>query len=104
VRYFGGKVRLARELSGIVNRYGVQTYHEPFCGMFSVGSLVTAPQRTAADNHKDLILLLQALRDGWVGPDVVTEAEYDVLKSAEPSALRAFVGFGCSNSGKFFGG
>src|SRR5208337_703352 len=31
-------------------------------------------------------------------------AEYNRLKAEVPSALRAFVGFGCSNSGKFFGG
>lgn len=104
MRYFGGKARLARELSGIINRYQVKTYHEPFCGMFSVGAEVIIPVRTAADTQSDLILLLQAVQDGWVGPTVVTEDEYDALKTANPSPLRAFVGFGCSNSGKFFGG
>jgi len=104
MRYFGGKVRLAKELSRIINEYNVETYHEPCCGMFSVGSLVTAPIRSGADTHEDLILLLNAVRDGWVGPEVVTEDEYNELKTAKPSPLRAFAGFGCSNSGKFFGG
>jgi len=72
--------------------------------MFSVGALVKAPLRTASDTHLDLVMLLQAVRDGWVGPDTITEEEYQALKTAEPSALRAFAGFGCSNSGKFFGG
>lgn len=104
MRYFGGKVRLARELSTIINEFDVGSYHEGCCGMFSVGSLVTAPIRTAADTHPDLIELLQAVRDDWVGPEVVTEEEYKAIKGEEPSALRGFVGFGCSNSGKFFGG
>jgi len=104
MRYFGGKVRLAKELSTVINTYQVEKYHEAFCGMFSVGALVTAPKRTATDTHPDLILLLNAVRDGWVGPEVITEAAYQALKTAEPSPLRAFAGFGCSNSGKFFGG
>ncbi len=104
MRYFGGKARLARELSAIINRYDVKVYHEPFCGMFNVGAEVVAPYRTASDTQEDLILLLQAVRAGWNGPQVVTEAEYQNLKHAAPSPLRGFVGFGCSNSGKFFGG
>jgi len=104
MRYFGGKVRLARELSRIINEYQVDTYHEPFCGMFSVGSLVTVPTRSGADTQEDLILLLNAVRDGWVGPEEITEEDYALLKVDDPSPLRAFAGFGCSNSGKFFGG
>lgn len=104
MRYFGGKVRLARELSRIINEYGVESYHEPFCGMFSVGSLVTVPTRSGADTQKDLILLLNAVRDGWVGPEEITEEDYALLKDDFPSPSRAFAGFGCSNSGKFFGG
>lgn len=104
MRYFGGKVRLARDLAGIINEYGVESYYEPFCGMFSVGALVTAPIRAGADTHEDLILLLNAVRDGWVGPEEITEEDYVFLKDDDPSPLRAFAGFGCSNSGKFFGG
>lgn len=104
MRYFGGKARLAKEISGIINRYSIKTYHEPFCGVFSVGSRVVAPKRMASDNHPDLILLLNAVRDGWSGPETISEEEYNNLKKAEPSPLRAFAGFGCSNSGKFFGG
>ena len=104
MRYFGGKTRLARELAAIINRYDVRSYHEPFCGMFSVGALVMAPQRSAADIQPDLIQLLTSVRDGWIGPKSVSEAEYEQLKAATPSALRGFAGFGCSNSGKFFGG
>ena len=102
MRYFGGKARIGKTLAGIINRLD-GTYWEPFCGMFSVGKYVTLP-RSASDTQADLILLLTAVRDGWVPPGTVTEEEYNRLKTAAPSPLRAFAGFGCSNSGKFFGG
>ena len=51
-----------------------------------------------------MIQLLQAVKHGWVGPEFVGKEEYQALKKESPSTLRAFVGFGCSNSGKFFGG
>lgn len=104
MRYFGGKARLAKELSKIVNQYQVQKYHEPFCGMYNVGSKITAPCRSGSDVQEDLILLLNAVQQGWQGPETISEAEYQGLKKDAPSALRAFAGFGCSNSGKFFGG
>lgn len=103
MRYFGGKSRLAKDLAAVINSYKVATYHEPFCGAFSVGSLVHAT-RTASDLQPDIVLLLAAVRDGWVGPETLNEEEYNELKNSSPSALRAFAGFGCSNSGKFFGG
>ena len=104
MRYFGGKVRLARELASVINQYKVESYHEPFCGMYSVGSHITAAVRSGADNQEDLILLLQAVQTGWAGPEFLSEDEYEFLKSVPACAMRAFAGFGCSNSGKFFGG
>ena len=58
----------------------------------------------ASDNHEDLILMYQALQEGWEPPRTVTREEYIALKDAEPSALRGFVGFGVSFGGKWFGG
>ena len=94
---------MAKELAAIINSYGANTYHEPFCGAFSVGSLVRAT-RTAADLQPDIVLLLTAVQGGWASPTTLNEEEYNELKNTSPSALRAFAGFGCSNSGKFFGG
>lgn len=106
MRYFGGKARLGKELAKVIEKCcpNMQRYHEPFCGMFSVGKLISAPVRTASDFQQDLILMLSAIRDGWVPPETLGEDEYACLKLSEPSPLRAFAGFGCSNSGKFFGG
>ena len=65
---------------------------------------VSAKDRVAGDLHSDLILLWNALQNGWEPPSEVSEELYNSLKKAESSALRGFVGFGCSNSGKWFGG
>jgi DNA adenine methylase len=45
-----------------------------------------------------------ALLHGWTPPSVVTEDEYHAQRTAPPSALRGFVGFGGSFGGKWFGG
>jgi DNA adenine methylase len=71
--------------------------------MFSVGKHVQC-SRTASDAHPDLIILLDAVRDGWDPPTNITEEQYNVLRQADSSAERGFVGFGCSFYGKFFGG
>src|SRR3989304_388494 len=80
---------------------------EPFCG----GGAMTAAlapyfsRVEASDIHVDLILLCQALQDGWIPPTVISEQEYAELKNAPSSALRGFVGFaGASWGGKWFGG
>ena len=103
MRYFGGKARIGKRLADIINQLDGD-YWEPFCGVFSVGKHVKLAQRLGSDAHLDLILLLNAVRDGWAPPETITEDEYNALKTVEPSPLRAFAGFGCSNSGKFFGG
>lgn len=104
-QYFGGKARIGRKLATVINQYTEgKTYCEPFCGMYSVGSKVIAGVKIASDSHPDLILLLQAVKDGWEPPSELSEAQYQRLKEEEPSALRGFAGFACSFGGKFFGG
>jgi len=100
----GGKMRIGKQLADVINSFNPRTYHESFCGMFSVGKHVKAKKRTASDIHPDLILLLQAVQTGWEPPTNITEAAYSQLATEESSALRGFVGFGCSFYGKFFGG
>lgn len=57
-----------------------------------------------SDANQDLILLWQALAAGWQPPSTLTREEWKDLRVAEPSALRAFAGFGCSFGGKWFAG
>lgn len=79
-------------------------YWEPFCGSCNVLSRIEAPLRVASDAHTDLILLWQAVQQGWLPPERVSEEEYRAFRHMPPSALRGFIGFGCSYSGKWFGG
>lgn len=105
MKYLGGKARIGKEIANIINSVpNAKVYHEPFCGMYSVGRHVTIEKRSGADIPLDLIALLKAIQTGWQGPDNVSECEYMILKESRTSAIRAFAGFGCSFSGKFFGG
>lgn len=58
------------------------------------------------DKQEYLIELYKALQQGWVPPDEVTEDDYKYVKEHkdENKALTAFIGFGCSFGGKWFGG
>jgi len=108
MQYLGGKQRLGKTIAGFVNEFaavfGAETYAEPFCGMVGVGRHVTVANRLFRDIHPDLIMFLQSIQMGWTPPENVTEDEYKRLRHAPPSALRGFVGFGCSFGGKWFGG
>jgi DNA adenine methylase len=106
LRYFGGKSRLGKDIAHflMVNHPTIKNYWEPFCGMCSVMEHISILNRRASDIQTDLILLLQALKEGWLPPTEISEELYNELKNVPPSALRGFAGFGCSNSGKWFGG
>lgn len=104
MRYMGGKMRIGKQLANVIQAYQPTAYDEPFCGVFSVGKHIICNKRTAGDIQPDLILLLKAIQSGWDPPTNITEEQYDALRNTPPSALRGFVGFGCSFYGKFFGG
>ena len=48
----------------------------------------------------------KGVQDGYVLPDVITDEQYQYIKSNkdEDPCLTGFVGFGCSFGGKWFGG
>lgn len=109
MQYLGGKSAIATELAEVIkNRHTAEERKlliEPFCG----GGAMTAElaplfeKVRAYDIHPDLILMWQALQEGWMPPDNITEMEYSDLSYAKPSALRGFVGFS-GFGGKWFGG
>jgi DNA adenine methylase len=110
MRYMGGKARIAGRLApvilDVIRETGATTYWEPFLGGANIFTRVVPHVETAigSDVMPDLIMMWQAIQRGWLPPDFVTREEYAALRRAEPSALRAFVGFGCSFGGKWFGG
>ena len=108
MQYFGGKARIAKEIARILNIYvKPQTlYLEPFCGGLNVTQYINpAANRVAMDFNSDLIQLYKAIQQGYELPENITEERYYELK-AQPffTAEKAFAGFACSFSGKYFGG
>lgn len=108
VRYLGGKSRIGKKIAvELINPLVVAgaPYYEPFCGACWVTQHVKAGWRLCTDANPDLIAMWSALQRGWFPPDTVSEAEYAAAKLGEgPPELRAFIGFGCSFGGKWFGG
>lgn len=108
MQYMGGKSRIAKRIAPFLIADGIRchTYLEPFIGGGSVFAEVSPYFETAiaSDANRDLILLWQALAEGWQPPSTLTHEEWAELRDADPSALRSFAGFGCSFGGKWFAG
>lgn len=106
MRYLGGKSRVAKQLVEVINITD-GAYWEPFVGGFCSFDIIAPKFKIAHANdiHPDLMLMWDAvLHHRWEPPTSVTRSEYQHLKHADPSALRGFVGFGCSFGGRWFGG
>lgn len=106
MKYLGGKERIAKQIVEFLEseRDFAQLYVEPFMGSGAIFYRMTGP-KIGGDLHPDLMLMWQALQNGWTPPTELSEAEYLELKNqTESSPLRAFAGFGCSFGGKWFGG
>jgi DNA adenine methylase len=106
MKYMGSKNRIAKHILPIIlkDRKPDQWYVEPFVGGANMIDKVDG-KRIGSDSNEYLICLLKALQDGYIPPDFVTEDEYKsarIEKNLEPRT--AFIGFGCSYSGKWFGG
>ena len=84
----------------------VDYYLEPFCGSCAVIEKISGIRRFASDKNEYLIELYKSLQNGWIPPKTVSEEEYRQVKEnkEENKSLTAFVGIGCSFSGKWFGG
>lgn len=103
MHYLGGKFRTAKIIVEFLNQFDKDlVFYEPFVGGFNIRPHFKLHK--ASDAHEDLILLYQALQSGWEPPSELSEEDYRFLKDCGPSPLRAFAGFGCSHSGKWFGG
>ena len=117
MKYLGVKQRLGKHLSPVLhemwntynlnNKVPLDNYLEPFCGSLGVLKHLTdlnVPVE-ASDYHPDLICMWQGVQDGTlVFPESVSEEEFlNVKQMKSPSALKAFVGFGMSFGGRFFG-
>jgi len=112
MKYLGGKQRLGKyiqvKLHEIFEKNKLSGYVEPFCGSMGVMKHMTdlkTKTLIANDYHPDLIALWRAVQDGsFEYPESISEEEYIAAKQLEsPNAYKAFVGFGMSFGGRYFG-
>lgn len=109
MQYLGGKTRIAKWLVAAMRpSLRDRPWWDAFCGGLSVSlAIADAAGRggMVTDANPALIALYQAVASGWDPPAVVTEDDYRAARALPDSDPRkAFVGFGCSFGGKWFGG
>ena len=105
MKYMGSKNRIAKHLLPIMleNRNG-RTWVEPFVGGSNMIDKVDG-KRIGADFNEYVISLFTGIRNGFIPPNEVSEEEYKQARlNREVTPLVSFIGFGCSYSGKWFGG
>ena len=106
MKYMGSKNRYAKELLPIIlkNRRKDQCYVEPFVGGCNMIDKVIG-RRIGADINEYIITLFKGIQRDFIPPSTVSEREYQAARIDDKvSAVKAFIGFGCSYSGKWFGG
>ena len=109
MQYFGGKQRVAARLAEVLRPAALRcgAYVEPFVGGASMMAAVDVPcRRIGADANAAIICMWEALASGWEPPAEVSEGLYNTVRALAVlgDPLTAFVGFGCSFAGKWFGG
>ncbi len=108
MKYMGSKNRHSKDLLSIIlkDRKDNQYYIEPFMGGCNLIDKVDG-NRIGNDIHYYLVELFKAISLSWIPPDFVSNEEYNEIrlnKDKFAPELVGFVGFGCSYSGKWFGG
>lgn len=109
MKYMGSKARHAKEFLPLIlkKRGFLQYYVEPFMGGCNSLDKVRG-RRIGSDNNPYLVALFDAVvNQGWKPPEDISESFYQKVKDnpeSYDSPLVGFVAFGCSYSGKFWGG
>ena len=104
MRYFGGKARIASKIIPIITKSRKGIYVEPFVGGCNTFCRMANP-KIGMDIIPELIELWESIQNGWEPPRIVTPEMYKMAKEGLiTGAERAFIGFGCSFGGKWFGG
>ena len=109
MRYLGGKTRNSKEITKvlIVHRKDGQIYFEPFAGGLSVAVRMQSPM-LLNDLHPSLIKLYRQIQyNRFTFPEKpLTREDYEYYKNKMDlnDPMTAFVGFGLSYAGKWWGG
>jgi DNA adenine methylase len=109
MKYQGGKSRIAKHIAQAILGHGGRAEYlwEPFCGGCGITPALCqiADHVFCTDAHPALISMWRAVHKGWEPPDVVLEKDYRAAKNLpDTDPCKAFIGFGCSFGGKWFGG
>lgn len=106
MKYMGSKNRIAKHILPIMlkDRKDGQYWVEPFVGGANMIDKVDG-NRIGADYNKDLINLLQGLKNGWIPKETYTKEEYIKAKNGENSCQieTGYISINCSYSGKYWG-
>ena len=110
MKYLGGKQRLGKHIEPIIKEYwneNLSGYLEPFCGGLGVLKHMTkvSSNIVANDYHPDLIKMWKEVQENKLKyPETISEKEYNEAKLLKsPNAMKAFIGFGMSFGGRYFG-
>ena len=109
MQYFCGKSKISKPLSAFLNSQlkDGMSFYDLFAGSCNVISKIDGNRsRYANDMHKELIAMWRYVLAGGELPTEITAAQYLGIRQSEtsPDWLKAFVGFGCSFAGKWWGG
>lgn len=113
MRYLGGKQKLGKEISKVLYKHAppdkVNGYCEPFCGALGVMRHMVDngyKKCKAYDKCKDLILLWKDIKsESFTFPKKVSKQTWLKYKNKkDSSAMRGFIGFGCSFGGIWYSG
>lgn len=111
IKYNGGKSLYTDGIVKVISHLMPDggTFWSPFCGSCKVEAKLRRCQRYCSDLDPYIIELLTAIQTGWIPPAPITQKTYDIWKDQAKHArcmnpMIAFVGYGCSFAGKFFGG
>ena len=81
-----------------------QYYVEPFVGGANMIDKVDG-NRIGADSNEYNICLFKGIQEGFIPPNFISEDEYKKAQAnRDITPLTAFIGYGCSYAGKWFGG
>lgn len=110
MRYLGGKNRLSKHISPILDDLITRhdgRFFEPFVGGFNiVPRMKNYNKAICSDFNKSLSTMYNAIKNGWEPPSVITLDDYNNVKliKDDEDPITAFVSFGCSFGGKEWGG
>lgn len=104
MKYLGGKFKVAKEISAVINKSDGNVYLEPFMGSCWVTAKIDLQHRIAGDLHDEVVELYHSVQNGWIPPETLSKTEYDHIRANRcsgiyPKNLIAFAAFGCAFAG-----